>query len=54
LNLSGSGPVWELLDKLSYTPQKEFVQWIEGAKKEETKESRKQKMIGMLKKKPHL
>jgi uncharacterized protein YdeI (YjbR/CyaY-like superfamily) len=39
----------------SPTPhKKEFVQWIEGAKKEETKESRKQKMIGMLKKKPHL
>lgn len=45
---------WELLDKLSYTHKKEFVQWIEGAKKEETRESRKQKMVEMLKKKKHL
>jgi hypothetical protein len=49
-----SQQVWDLFDKLSYTHKKEFVQWIEGAKKEETRESRKQKMISMLKKKEHL
>lgn len=41
---------WELFDKLSYTHKKEFVQWIIDAKREETREGRKQKMIGMLKK----
>ena len=46
--------VWELLDKLSYTHKKEFVQWIVGAKKEETREARKQKILEMLKKKQHL
>ena len=51
--LEGHG-VWEPFDKLSYTHKKEFVEWIAGAKKEETRETRKQKMIGMLKKKEHL
>jgi len=46
--------VWEPFDKLSYTHKKEFVEWIAGAKKEETRETRQQKMIGMLKKKEHL
>lgn len=46
--------VWELFDKLSYTHKKEYVQWIAGAKKDETREARKQKMPGMLKKKEHL
>ena len=46
--------VWELFDSRSYTHKKEFVQWITGAKKEETREARKQKMIAMLKKKEHL
>lgn len=46
--------VWEPFDRLSYTHKKEFVEWIAGAKKEETREARKVKMIGMLKKKVHL
>lgn len=46
--------VWELFDKLAYTHKKEFVQWITEAKKEETRETRQQKMIAMLKKRQHL
>jgi hypothetical protein len=49
-----SGKVWDLFDKLSYTHKKEFVQWITDAKKEETREARKQRMIEMLKRKEHL
>jgi bacteriocin resistance YdeI/OmpD-like protein/uncharacterized protein DUF1905 len=45
---------WELFEPLSFTHKKEFVQWITGAKKEETREARKQKMVEMLKKKEHL
>lgn len=46
--------VWEAFDQRAFTHQKEFVQWITGAKKDETRESRKQKMVEMLKKKEHL
>ena len=46
--------VWKLFDPLAYTHKKEFVQWITGAKKEETREARKQKMVAMLKRKEHL
>jgi hypothetical protein len=46
--------VWELFEKLAYTHKKEFVQWIAEAKKDETRESRKQKMIAMLKQKKHM
>jgi len=46
--------VWELFDKRSYTHKKEFVQWITEARKDETREARKQRMIQMLKKKEHL
>ena len=46
--------VWDLFDKLAYTHKKEFVQWITDAKKEETREARKQKMVAMLKKKQSL
>jgi hypothetical protein len=46
--------IWELFDKLSYTHKKEFVQWITEARKEETREARKQKMVLMLKRKEHL
>jgi hypothetical protein len=35
-------------EKLSYTHRKEYMQWIEEAKKEETREKRKIKMIEML------
>ena len=39
-----------IFDKLSYTHQKEYVRWIEEAKKEETRQSRIIKTIEMLKK----
>ncbi len=38
-------------DKLSYTHQKEYVRWVEEAKKEETRQNRIVKTIEMLKKK---
>jgi hypothetical protein len=37
-------------DKLAYTHLKEYVKWIEEAKKEETRQSRIRKTIEMLKK----
>jgi uncharacterized protein YdeI (YjbR/CyaY-like superfamily) len=37
-------------DKLSYTHQKEYVRWVEEAKKEETRQNRIVKTIDMLKK----
>lgn len=37
-------------DKLSYTHQREYVMWIEDAKKEETRANRVAKTIEMLKK----
>lgn len=37
-------------DKLSYTHQREYVNWINEAKKEETKQNRILKAIQMLKK----
>ena len=36
-------------DKLSYTHQKEYVRWVEEAKKEETRQSRIVKTMEMLK-----
>jgi hypothetical protein len=38
-------------DKLSYTHQKEYVRWVDEAKKEETRQNRILKTIEMLKKK---
>ena len=38
----------EFYDKMSYTHKKEYIRWIEEAKKEETRERRKIKMIEML------
>jgi len=37
-------------DKLSYTHQKEYVRWVEEAKKEETRQNRIMKTIEMLNK----
>lgn len=37
-------------DKLSYTHQKEYVRWVEEAKKDETRQNRVVKTIEMLKK----
>lgn len=38
----------ELFDKMSYTHKKEYIRWIEEAKKPETRENRKLKMIQMI------
>jgi len=38
----------DFYDKMSYTHRKEYIRWIEEAKKEETRERRKIKMIEML------
>lgn len=38
----------ELYYKMSYTHKKEYIRWIEEAKKDETRERRKIKMIEML------
>ncbi len=37
-----------LFDTMSYTHKKEYIRWIEEAKKPETRESRKAKMIQMI------
>lgn len=37
-----------LFDKMSYTHRKEYIRWIEEAKKTETRENRKIKMIQMI------
>lgn len=37
-----------LFDKMSYTHKKEYIRWIEEAKKTETRENRKIKMIQMI------
>jgi hypothetical protein len=42
-----------LFDKLSYTHRKEYVRWIEEAKREETRTNRVVKTIEMLKKAKH-
>ena len=49
-----SSKVWEPFEGLSYTHKKEFVEWVSGAKKDETREARRQKMVQMLRKKEHL
>lgn len=37
-----------LFDNMSYTHKKEYIRWIEEAKKPETRENRKTKMIQMI------
>lgn len=37
-----------LFDKMSYTHRKEYIRWINDAKKTETRENRKMKMIEMI------
>lgn len=37
-----------LFDKMSYTHRKEYIRWIEEAKKPDTRENRKVKMIQMI------
>lgn len=46
--------VWDLFEKYSYSHKKEFVVWITEAKKDETREARKQKLVQMLRKKEHM
>lgn len=38
----------QIFEKLSYTHQKEYIRWIEDAKKQETRNQRKEKMMRML------
>jgi uncharacterized protein YdeI (YjbR/CyaY-like superfamily) len=38
----------QFFQKLSYTHRREYVQWIEGAKREETRASRLVKAVEML------
>ncbi|KMQ63875.1 hypothetical protein ACM40_03615 [Chryseobacterium sp. BLS98] len=38
----------KLFDAMSYTHRKEYIRWIEEAKKSETRENRKIKMIEMI------
>ena len=38
----------EIFDTFSYTHKKEYVQWIEGAKKQETRENRITKAIEQI------
>lgn len=40
--------VFELYDKMSYTHRKEFMRWITEAKKPETRENRKIKLVEMI------
>ncbi|WP_312286877.1 YdeI/OmpD-associated family protein [Chryseobacterium gleum] len=37
-----------LFDKMSYTHKKEYIRWIEEARKPETRENRKVKMVQMI------
>ncbi len=41
----------EKFDKLAYSHQKEFVTWISGAKKRETRDTRVEKFLTMMSKK---
>ncbi|KFF14206.1 hypothetical protein IW15_01805 [Chryseobacterium soli] len=38
----------EIFDRMSYTHRKEYIRWINDAKKPETREKRKVKMIEMI------
>jgi hypothetical protein len=49
--LKGNPKAKERFDSSSYTHRKEFVQWIESAKRPETRESRLKRTIEMLLKK---
>jgi hypothetical protein len=46
--LESNQQVKERFDRLSYTHRKEYVEWIEGAKKPETRANRIQKTIEMV------
>jgi hypothetical protein len=46
--LVGSSRASEIFAALAYSCRKEYAVWIDGAKKQETRESRAQKAIGLL------
>jgi Domain of unknown function (DUF1905)/Bacteriocin-protection, YdeI or OmpD-Associated len=46
--MDNQGDVRGFFDKLSYTHQKEYVEWITGAKKAETRQRRVEKAVHML------
>jgi uncharacterized protein YdeI (YjbR/CyaY-like superfamily) len=48
LALDNNPKVKEVFEKFSYTHKKEYVEWIEGAKKQETRENRVKKAIEMI------
>ncbi|HEX8089618.1 MAG TPA: YdeI/OmpD-associated family protein [Blastocatellia bacterium] len=52
--LAGSRQAGAAFDKLSYTHRKEFVAWVEGAKREETRARRIEKALAMLAEGKHL
>jgi len=48
LNVLKEGNVWETFSALSYTHCKEYVVWIESAKKAETRQKRLGEIVSML------
>lgn len=46
--LQAEAQAWEFWEQLSYTHQREYVQWIEEAKKSETRDRRIAKAVEML------
>jgi hypothetical protein len=46
--LDGDAAAAATFDRLSYTHRREYVQWIEDAKREETRRNRVTKAVGML------
>jgi len=49
LELFGENPdAGEFFSTLSFTHQREYIEWVEDAKKEETRARRKKKMVEML------
>ena len=46
--LDNNPRVKDVFDKFSYTHKKEYVEWIEGAKKQETRENRIKKAVEQI------
>jgi uncharacterized protein YdeI (YjbR/CyaY-like superfamily) len=46
--LSGDAAAGAMFDRLAFTHRKEYVEWITGAKREETRRQRIEKMATML------
>ena len=49
--LKNNGALLRFFDSLSYTHRKEYIRWIEDAKKAETRQARLKKAVEMLKQK---